>query len=130
MFPGKGQMSVDHIDKNPLNNRMHNLRIASQREQNMNTIKRSRKHNAKKLPNGINHANLPKYIVYYEEKVGKDKHRDFFRIEKHPVQVFGFAKDKWATTKSTKIPLQNKLDDAIYKLSIFDEIISILSITT
>ena len=118
---GKGNNSIDHIDRNPMNNRKHNLRITTQSEQNKNTIKRSRKKSARKLPDGLKQEDLPKYVVYYVEKLKNTLgYRDFFRIEKHPLQVSNVYKDKWATTKSMKIPIKDKLLLAKEKLIQFN----------
>ena len=114
---GKGtkNISVDHIDRNPLNNTWVNLRIASQTEQQNNSkgimsgTKRERKHNARGLPDGMSQDMLRKYVVYYEETYNKDQNkiRTFFKIEKHP------KLDKpWATTKSTKVSIEDKLIQA------------------
>jgi hypothetical protein len=114
---GKGtkNISVDHIDQNPLNNSLENLRLANRIEQEQNTTgikegtKRERKHNAKPLPDGIQQNMLKKYVVYYQEWLDKEhtKEREFFKVEKHPK----LDKD-WVTTKSNKVSIQEKLDQA------------------
>ena len=114
---GKGtkNISVDHIDQDPLNNTWENLKIATRKEQEQNSkgikegTKRERKYNAKDLPNGITHDMMKKYVVYYQEWLNKEhtKQRDFFKVEKHP------KLDKpWATTKSEKVSIQEKLAQA------------------
>lgn len=130
---GKGtkNISVDHIDQDPLNNCYDNLRIATKREQqnNQNGIKedtkKARKHNAKPLPDGIAQDMMKKYVVYYRQCYNREKnlYREFFQIEKHP------KLDRiWATTKSEKITILDKLNSAngmIEKLEnkTYDEII-------
>ena len=114
---GKGtkNISVDHIDQDPLNNTSENLRISTRKEQEQNTkgikegTKRERKNNAKELPEGITQEMMKKYVVYYHEWLNKEhtKQREFFKVEKHP------KLDKpWSTTKSEKVSIQDKLQQA------------------
>ena len=73
--------------------------------------KRERKQTAQILPLGITHDMMKKYVVYYREmtylKDGKQQPREYFKVEAHPK-----LNKPWITSKSVKISLIEKLNDA------------------
>ena len=73
--------------------------------------KRERKQTAQILPPGITHNMMKKYVVYYREmtylKDGKQQPREYFKVEAHPK-----LNKPWITSKSVKISLIEKLNDA------------------
>ena len=112
---GKGtkNISVDHIDRDPLNNSFENLRVATREEQEQNskgiaagTLK-ARSH-TKTLPDGLTHDMLKKYVYYNREfyDKAKTKEREFFRVE-HP--KLGKI---WSTSKSNAVSITKKLEQA------------------
>ena len=73
--------------------------------------KRERKQTAQSLPPGITHNMMKKFVVYYREmtylKNGKQQIREYFKVESHPRLC-----KPWVSSKSMKIPLLEKLNDA------------------
>ena len=109
-------LSVDHIDRDPYNNTLSNLRIATSEEQNQNRkgiipgTKLARQHQARELPEGILQEDMPKYMNYNVNVWDKEKNksRDFFRIERHPL----IYPKVWEGIKSMKVSIQDKLEQA------------------
>jgi hypothetical protein len=113
--------TVDHINRDKLDNRRENLRFASMTEQNLNKGKQKRQTNACPLPNGISQIDLPIHVCYNNRCYNKEKNswREFFTIENHP------KLDKcWATTKSNNVSIQDKLEQVKLKLKHLDGKIS------
>ena len=109
----KGVLSVDHINRDKLDNRLSNLRLETQSVQNENRDKKNRMFYARSLPEGIEQKDLRIFVTYnvdYEKELDSNGkkviYRDFFRVE-HP------KLDKvWSTSKSMKISILDKLKHA------------------
>lgn len=117
---GKDKLTVDHIDRNPLNNRYDNLRHATYDEQKENNkrdidgILRKERFDKKHFPPEIDRNDIPKYVSYRVETYGdnKEKTRDSFYIKHHP-KMKGKV---WNSSKSNKVSIREKLEQAKAKI--------------
>ena len=81
--------------------------------------KRERKHNAVKLPPGLEQNMIPKYVNYYKECYDQKRksYREYFKIEKHP---YNFNNKLYVTSKSNKKNIMEKLDEIKKMLDIIE----------
>lgn len=77
-FPGRGATeTIDHINRNGLDNRKINLRLVSQTDQNLNQKIKSRKANPE-ICEVLNIPKLPKHVHYVK---ARGNHGDGFCVE-------------------------------------------------
>ena len=98
---------------------MKSLDLSNNENIDKEESKRERKHNAVKLPPGLEQNMIPKYVNYYKECYDQKRksYREYFKIEKHP---YNFNNKLYVTSKSNKKNIIEKLDEIKKMLEIIE----------
>ena len=98
---------------------MKSLDLSNNENIDKEESKRERKHNAVKLPLGLEQNMIPKYVNYYKECYDQKQksYREYFKIEKHP---YNFNNKLYVTSKSNKKNIMEKLDEIKKMLDIIE----------
>jgi hypothetical protein len=115
-FNYDGKISVDHINRDKTDNRLFNLRLATQSTQNHNQGKKER--NFIKLNGFDTEIQLPEYIEYVKEekiKSTKNGEESISVLPEHFRIVSKYLKFEKHSSKSSKISLKERLSDALIK---------------
>ena len=111
-----GRISVDHINQDPTDNRLCNLRLATQSTQNHNQRKKER--NFIKLTGFDTEIQLPEYIEFVKEETIKTTRndKDYTSIlPEHFWIVSKYLNFEKHSSKSSKMSLKERLSDALIK---------------
>ncbi len=114
MGNGQGQSSVDHINRQKLDNRSINLRVCTQSDQNRNMKCIVQKAKDCVMPNGMTYNSLPKFVRYVTNTLPSGTVQQYFVIEGHPRQKLTKAGKRFKyTTKSVKVSCDLKYNEAM-----------------
>lgn len=131
---GPGQRNVDHIDRNPFNNRQSNLRVVSQSVQNKNVGKKNTRKDAMERPPEIKEAQCPVGAYWIKRAVlskGVKTGEYTWKVEikNHEAISKGLIK-RWSSKGGKKKTPTEHVQQAIDKLTEMDMLIEQYNQTT